>query len=178
MRLSLLIDTHNKPLLSTVGEALALAQEPAEPGERLVRLPRRLVKYLQGTTEDPRHLWYHGRLLLEEWASIHKALDLADEFLRGARRFRIRFRGPWRVGDPCYVNGEGHGNLFFVQALEPSCLIVNGCRENRRKVYRPSYPDLFRELLRERHNLQLARGRAEIRNLEDSITQIEALLQP
>lgn len=124
--------------------------------EDMVRLPRRISKYFVGEAdlEKQKLIWgyVYNRLVN---GGLNAVLDEADEFYRRACAFRRRPTQVWHVGDPCYINGEGHGELFFVEGLQDLGMFVNGCRESQYKAYRPTFLELFWHLLRYRAGLRI-----------------------
>lgn len=161
MRFSIAIDTKNRPVPDSFGQVRDWATpegREAFPEVRLVRLPRRIAKYLRSNMTDldrwnSDHVQYHARYNLQE-TRVSRLLSQADSFLPQLRTFRQRAPRPWRVGDPCYVNGEGHGNLLFIQQIEGAgTMIVDGSRESAYKVYRPTFHELVRHLERAQEGL-------------------------
>lgn len=161
MRFSIAIDKKNRPVPDSFGQVRDWATpegQEAYPEVRLVRLPRRIAKYLRSNMTDldrwnSDHVQYHARYNLQE-TQVSRLLTQADSFLPQLRTFRRRAPRAWSVGDPCYVNGEGHGNLLFIQQIEnTSTFIVNGCRESAHKVYRPTFHELVRHLERAQEEL-------------------------
>lgn len=152
MRLSAYINDYGRLSPYTLGTHME---------EGMVRLPRRLTRYLSGarTSEEMDLAWNHLRDHLSG-GNLPDLLDQAGEFCRARRAFRRRPQRAWRVGDPCYITGEGHGKLFFVQVINGSCISCGDGWESSYKLYRPTFLELFGHLVRDRWNLRLYEARA------------------